>query len=231
MDGAAQRRMFQKIKLLEVAGAIGAQGAGVVRTGGDDGNLLGQADLNHVARFAAFHEAQDAARDEPADCPAHGVAAETDTPSEPGNGKPELKFSFQAAVTEKMSIDDAIGSGQAETRREVLELFPHPFGVGFFVSHGFDPRRELQSIKGHGFSRAERKLALKEKRPGKRRGAVFYETYYTRFSHLVKENLYFLMAHVSVEYRIGCVRSGHPSNRSMKQQSSGVKPLLHNQTL
>jgi hypothetical protein len=140
--------MFQKIQLLEMIGAIRTQGAGVVWTGGDGGYFLGQADLNDMTRFAAFHEAQEAARDEPADAPAHGVAAETDTPSEPGNGKPELKLSFQATVTEKMGIDDAVGSRQAEARGEVLELFPHAFGTGFFNFHGFDPRRELQSAKG-----------------------------------------------------------------------------------
>ena len=179
MDGAAQSRMFQKVRLLEMIGAIGTQGTGIVWTGGDGGNLFRQADLDHMARFAAFHEAQDAARDEPADGPAHGVAAETDTPSEPGNGKPELKPSFQAAVTEKMRIDDAVGSGQAETRREVLELFPHLFGVGLFDFHGFDPRRELQSVTGHGFSGAERKLGQKQKRPDDCRGALCYKHYCT----------------------------------------------------
>src|SRR5260370_12897589 len=118
-----------------------------------------------MARFGAFQETQDAARDEPADGPAHGVPAETDTPSEPGNGKPELKLSFQAAVTEKMSIDDAVGSGQTETRRQVLELFPHPFGAGFFGFHGFDPRRELQSIKGHRSRLPKGKLAPQHKHP------------------------------------------------------------------
>jgi hypothetical protein len=141
--------MFQKVRLLEDVRAIEARGASVVRT--DGGNLRGQADFNHMARFATFHEAQDAARDEPADGPARGVATETDTPSEPGNGKPELKFSFQAAVAEKMRIDDAVGCGQAETRSKVLELFPYVFGVGFLDFHGCDPRRELQSVKGHGF--------------------------------------------------------------------------------
>jgi len=179
MDGAAQSWMFEEVQLLEVAGASGAQGARVDGMGGDGGNLLRQADLDHMARFAAFHEAQDAARDEPADGPAHGVAAEADTPSEPGNGKPEAKLSFQAAVTEKMRIDDAVGSGQAETRREVLELFPHPFGVGFFDFHGFDPRQELQSVTGHGFSRVERKLGQKQERPDERRGALFYNHYCT----------------------------------------------------
>ena len=142
--------MFEEVQLLEVVGAIGAQGAGVVWTGGDRGNLLGQEDFNDMARFAAFHKAQDAARDEPTDGPAHGIAAETDTPSEPGNGKPELKLSFQAAVTEKMSVDDAVGSGQAETRRQVLELFPHPFGVGFFVFHGWSRAHARRCAGGEG---------------------------------------------------------------------------------
>src|SRR5260370_7243539 len=143
--------MFQKVQILEVVGAIGKEGAGDVWTGVDGGNLLGQADLNHMARFAAFHETQDAARDESADGPAHGVPAETDTPSEPGNGKPELKLSFQVAVTEKMSIDDAVGSGQTETRRQVLELFPHPFGAGFFGFHVFYPSPQPQILKSHRF--------------------------------------------------------------------------------
>ena len=136
MDGASQSGMFQKVQFHEGVVAIGTQGGGVVRSGRDVGDLLGQADLNNMARFAAFHEAQDAEGDEPADGPAHGVAAETDTPSEPRNGKPELKLSFQAAVAEKMRIDDAVGGGQAETKREVLELFPHVSGVGGFVFHG-----------------------------------------------------------------------------------------------
>ncbi len=176
MDGAAQSRMFQKVQILEVVSAIGKQGARDVWTGGDGWNLLGQADLNHVARFAALDQAQEASRYQAAHGPTHGVAAEADTPSEPGNGKPEPKLSFQAAMTEKMSIDDAVGSGQTETRRQVLELFPHPFGAGFFGFHGFDPRREVQSVKGHGFRRAERETCpQKQKRPDERRGALFYK--------------------------------------------------------
>ena len=139
MDGAAQGWMFEEIQLLEMVSAIGTQGAGVAWTGGDGGYFLGQADLDHVARFAALHQAQDAAGDEAPHGPTHGVAAEADTASEPGNGKPEPKLSFKAAVTEEMRIDDAVGSGHAETRRQVLELFPHVFGVGFFVFHDWIP--------------------------------------------------------------------------------------------
>lgn len=137
MDGAAQGWMFEEVQLLEMVGAIGTQGARIVWTGGDGGYFLGQADLDHVARFAALHQAQDAAGDEAPHGPAHGVAAEADTASEPRNGKPEPKLSFEAAVTEEMRIDDAVGGGQAEARRQVLELFPHLSEVEFFVFHGW----------------------------------------------------------------------------------------------
>ena len=75
MDGAAQGWMFEEVQLLEVVGAIGAQGAGVVWTSGDGGYFLGQADLDHVARFAALDQAQEATRYQAAHGPTHGVAA------------------------------------------------------------------------------------------------------------------------------------------------------------
>jgi hypothetical protein len=54
----------------------------------------------------------------------------------------EAKLSFQAAVAEEMRVDDAVGGGQAQTRdQEVLELFPHLFGVGFFGRHGSVQRK------------------------------------------------------------------------------------------
>src|SRR5260370_4018457 len=34
-----------------------------------------------------------------------------------------------------MRVDDAVGGGQAQARRKVLELFPHLFGTGSFVFH------------------------------------------------------------------------------------------------
>ncbi len=73
MDGAAQSWMFQEVEFLESVAANGTQGASRNWTWGCGGNLLGQADLHHVACFAAFHEAQDTAGDEAAHGPAHGV--------------------------------------------------------------------------------------------------------------------------------------------------------------
>jgi hypothetical protein len=159
--GAAQGRMFQKVQILEVASAIVAERLGEDWTNGDGGNLRGQADLNYMARFATFREAQDAAGDEPADGPAHGVATEADTASEPGNGKPELKLSFQAAVAEKMRIDDAVGD--FHTRSALV----------FFDFHGIDPRRELQSVKGQGFWPCRKKTCPKRKTPRRTPGRTF----------------------------------------------------------
>ena len=142
-------------------GAIGTHGARVVWNVVDGGYFSGQADLDQVARFAALDQAQDAPRYQAAHGPAHGAVSETDTPSEPGDGKPERKLFFQAAVTEKMRVDDAVGRRQAQAKRQFIELFPHLFGIWSFDFHGFDPRGELQSVKRRGVSRAERKLALK----------------------------------------------------------------------
>src|SRR5260370_15733066 len=118
-----------------------------------------------MARFAGLHEGQEGAGDEAADGPAQGVGAETDTPSEPGNGKAELKLSFQATVTEKMSKDDAIGSGQAETRRQVLELFPHPFGAGFFFFMVSIQSGRCKLLQGNAFSAPEGKLVQNQQAP------------------------------------------------------------------
>jgi len=117
MDGAAEASVLEEVAFLERLAASGTQRAPGNWTGGCGGNLLGQAHLHHVARSAALHQANRTARDQTAQGPPHSLGRETDTLSEPGNRKPELKLSFQTAVTEKMRIDNAVGRGQAQTRR------------------------------------------------------------------------------------------------------------------
>lgn len=51
----------------------------------------------------------------------------------------ELEPALEAAVTEKMSLQDAVGHGKAQARRDVLEFFPHSFSVRFFDFHWFNP--------------------------------------------------------------------------------------------
>jgi hypothetical protein len=116
---------------------VGRRGRQAIRLGRTDGgNLRGQADLDHVAHFAALHEAQDTARDEAAHGPAHRVVRETSTASEPRDREAQAKPSLESAMAEEMRINDAVGGGEAETRRKkVLELFPHACGVGLFDFH------------------------------------------------------------------------------------------------
>ncbi len=76
-------------------------------------NLTGEAYLDQVTGFAAFHETQDTVGDEAAHSPANGVVGETRTTSEPEDGELEPKLSFEAAVAEEMRVDDAVGGGQA----------------------------------------------------------------------------------------------------------------------
>ena len=76
-------------------------------------NLIGEAYLDQVTGFAAFHEAQDTLRDEAAHGPANGVVGETRTTSEPEHGELEAKLSLEAAVADEMRVDRAVGGGQA----------------------------------------------------------------------------------------------------------------------
>jgi hypothetical protein len=66
-----------------------------------------------VTRFAAFEEAQDTVGDEAAHRPANGVVADTCATSEPEDGELQAKLSFEAAVAEKMRVDDAVSGGEA----------------------------------------------------------------------------------------------------------------------
>ncbi len=89
-----------------------------------------------MARLAALHEVQDTARDEAAHGPAHRVVGQTTAASKPRNGEAQAKLSLEAAMVEEMIINDTVGGGEAETRREkILELFPHVCGIGLFDFH------------------------------------------------------------------------------------------------
>ena len=126
MDGAAQSGSFQEVEFVEVEGPGAAEGTAgeVARARG--ANFIGEAHLDEMAGFAAFHQAQDAVRDEATHSPAGGIVAETRTASEPEHGELQTSLSFEAAVTEEMRVDGAVGSRELETRNEeVLELFPH----------------------------------------------------------------------------------------------------------
>jgi hypothetical protein len=99
MDGAAQGWMPEEVQILVFGGGSLARKAVCNPTVSNAANLAGQADLDHVARFVALHQTQDAAGDEAADRPADGTVGETSAISKPGNGKAEATASLEAAVT------------------------------------------------------------------------------------------------------------------------------------
>jgi hypothetical protein len=133
VNGPAQPRGFQEVEVVEIESASTAFCAAGNVAWASGANLTGEAHLDQVTGFAAFHEAQDTVGDEAAHRPANGVVGETGTTSEPEDGELEAKLSFQTAVAEEMRVDHAVGGGQAQARdQEVLELFPHLFGIGFF---------------------------------------------------------------------------------------------------
>jgi hypothetical protein len=125
VDGIARGAALQEVLLLKAGGVSGKEGLGSNSARTNGANLRGQADLDRVARLAAFDQAQDTTRDEAAHGPAHRVVRETSSASEPRNGKAQAKPTFEAAMAEEMRINDEIGGGEAETRSEVLKLLPH----------------------------------------------------------------------------------------------------------
>ncbi len=117
VDGLAELRGAHKIDFLEVAAA--RRGNGHARLGSASesaGNLFGQPNVHHVARFAALDQPQGAVLYEPAQRGAHGVLGKAKIPREPNNGKMKARLAFKAAVPEKVVINGPVGGGEAQTR-------------------------------------------------------------------------------------------------------------------
>jgi len=108
VDSIAESAALQEVLLLETVAASGQEWLGRKSAGADGANLRGQADLDRVARLAAFDEAQNTARDEAAHGPAHRVVSDTSTASEPRNGEAQTKLSLEAALAEEMRINDSV---------------------------------------------------------------------------------------------------------------------------
>jgi hypothetical protein len=113
VNGPAQPRGFQEVEIVEIECASTARCAARNLAWATGANLAGDAYLDHVTRFAALHQAQNAVSNEAAHSLADGRSGKVRTTSEPGEGELESKLSLQAAVAEEMRVDDAVGRGQA----------------------------------------------------------------------------------------------------------------------
>jgi hypothetical protein len=144
VNGLAQSLVFEEIGVRDARGERQpGRASGGVDIGADGTNLLRQADHDHVTDLVAFDQAQDAKIEEAAQGAARGHGTEADTAGEPGNGKTEAGPAFEAAVSEEITIDGALGDREAQARDDyIIELFPEVFGVGFFIFHGLGPEWE-----------------------------------------------------------------------------------------
>ncbi len=138
VDGLAQGPGLEEVEVFQVGGlrtdggAADGDGAGAKAA-----NLVGQADVDDVAGFAATDEAERTEDDEAADRFTHGAGADANAAGQPGHGEAELELAFETAVADEMRIDGAVGDGQAQAREEkVLELYPKMLDIQFFAFHG-----------------------------------------------------------------------------------------------
>ena len=113
VNGPAQPRRFQEVEIVEIERASTACGAAGNLAWASRANLAGDAHLDHVTRFAALHQAQDAVPNEAAHRLADGRSGKVRTTSEPGEGELQPKLSLEAAVADEMRIDHPVDGGQA----------------------------------------------------------------------------------------------------------------------
>jgi hypothetical protein len=113
VNGPAQPRGFQEVEIVEIDRASTPCCPARNLAWATGANLTGDAYLDHVTRFAALHQAQNAVTDEAAHSLADGRSGEICTTSQPGEGELESKLSLQAAAAEEMRVDDAVDGAQA----------------------------------------------------------------------------------------------------------------------
>jgi hypothetical protein len=92
MNGAAQRLVSQPVAIVEIGGARTAWEAAGTLPWASGANLVGDAYLDHVTRFAALHQAQHAVTDQAAHSLADGRSGKVRTTSEPGEGNCSRSF-------------------------------------------------------------------------------------------------------------------------------------------
>src|SRR5260370_4914440 len=104
VNGPAQPRGFQEVEIVEIERASTACGAAGNLAWATRANLAGDAYLDHVTRFAALHQAQDAVPDKAAHRLADGRSGKVRTTSEPGEGELAPNLYLEAAVADESGI-------------------------------------------------------------------------------------------------------------------------------
>ncbi len=140
MNGLPQRLRLQEIHLLEVARAGPPRRAARDSIRTDGTNLAGQPDLDDVAGFRAFDQAQSPLGHQAPHRQAHGPGREAVAARKPKNRKAQPQPVFQPAMPQQMRIDGALGECEAQPRHQnIFELFPDEDSIGFADFHDCDP--------------------------------------------------------------------------------------------
>jgi hypothetical protein len=140
VNGFAEEVILQEVDGLEIQGvrAMAESLSGLFRGSGakNGANFAREKHLDHVARLAAFDQAQRATSDETTDGGASAALGDTHPAGEPAQGEMQAELAFETAVTQEMQVDDMVDHVESEMRdEEVFELFPHPYGIQFFGFH------------------------------------------------------------------------------------------------
>jgi hypothetical protein len=86
--------------------------------------------------LAAFEQVQGAVLHKPPHRLSHRVGTQPNTTGKPGNRKPQSQLPFHPAVSHEMGIHHAVHGREVQPLdQHVLALFPHVFGIRFFVFH------------------------------------------------------------------------------------------------
>lgn len=137
VDGWAQPCILEKIHFFQIALGLPSNTAILAKVGPQRANLAWQMHLDQVTLLAPFDQAQSPEVGEAA----HGVAAcfsgNAHAAGQPAHREAEAKLSLKPAVPQEKAIDRAVRGGEAQARREnILKLFPHTQGIGYFAFHG-----------------------------------------------------------------------------------------------
>jgi len=87
-----------------------------------------------MACLAAFHQAHNAARSQPANRFARRACGKVDIVRQPWNRKPQPPFSFQPAVSQQMDIHKVVDHWQPKPwHHDIFHLFPQRPRVDSFL--------------------------------------------------------------------------------------------------
>jgi hypothetical protein len=138
VEWTPQATGLRKIGVLEIGDGLEAAKARGDAAEASGTDFARGTQLDQMAVFGAFEDAENATRSQATDCRTHRAGAQVGAAGEPGHGETEAGLALEEGVAEKVRVDGAVGDGEAKPGDEdVFEMLPERCGVEFFVVHGW----------------------------------------------------------------------------------------------